>query len=610
MRKTVVVFVCAWCASVFLAQDADGRQGTDRRNLPTFRTGAPGRLQRLPLPKPARLKIPDGKTGWKMKLAGSILSTPAVADGIIYAGGGYKSHAFYALNAKTGRPVWTYRTGDNGPSAPVVSEGYLLYSTESCTLYAHDAKTGKLQWSRWLSDPLIALPTISNGTVFVSYPTGKGAHVVAFRLKDAKVLWDQPIPGDALSAPIVAGDSVYGATATGSLFRFGAKDGRRHWIVAAGITSAPRIVGGRLLVSQRHVKTVEVQLGMNEVVRARTTVEGVNLADAATGKFSFDEPEAAEAAPHLQDLANNGRQYASNLHLAYRAQVSSRQLAARRALETVNGRGVGKSKRFTKLADALAQFIRDLPNKDAELLAKDAERAHAIARQITLIQVDPGPDSRRLGRDAMKRLIDAAAEMRDAAHKAEDAIRAAKRFTAYSRRFGLKPEAWKKPSRVNNAAKYNLSGRWAYQGSRPCIVGDTSINTAGGLLRACYSDTGNVRWEREIVCRVPAKRPLTPPALAGGKLYIGTADGRVICIDPGEGGVLWQAKVGGVLLTEPAVVGGNVYAASHDGFLICLETGDPTADGWPMWGGSPTHNGPGKKADTGREVAARLVRLP
>jgi hypothetical protein len=36
---------------------------------------------------------------------------------------------------------------------------------------------------------------------------------------------------------------------------------------------------------------------------------------------------------------------------------------------------------------------------------------------------------------------------------------------------------------------------------------------------------------------------------------------------------------------------GRVSAGLEDGSVVSFETGDVHDDGWPMWGGSPGHNG-------------------
>jgi hypothetical protein len=49
------------------------------------------------------------------------------------------------------------------------------------------------------------------------------------------------------------------------------------------------------------------------------------------------------------------------------------------------------------------------------------------------------------------------------------------------------------------------------------------------------------------------------------------------------------------IFCEPVVSGGRVYAVARGGELVCLSTGDARADGWPMWGGSATRNGPARR---------------
>ena len=92
-------------------------------------------------------------------------------------------------------------------------------------------------------------------------------------------------------------------------------------------------------------------------------------------------------------------------------------------------------------------------------------------------------------------------------------------------------------------------------------------------------------------CIPGAEERATPPAFAGGKLYLGTADGRVLCVDAKNGKTLWESKVGGRIVFQPAVADGRIYVATDDGSLICLETGDREATGWTMWDGSANHNG-------------------
>src|SRR5689334_12418045 len=71
--------------------------------------------------KPTAFVGKDGKPkGWKVVIPGGrSLATPAIVEGKVFLGGGFGSHEFYALDAKTGKLLWQYRTGDDGPTAAV-----------------------------------------------------------------------------------------------------------------------------------------------------------------------------------------------------------------------------------------------------------------------------------------------------------------------------------------------------------------------------------------------------------------------------------------------------------------------------------------------------------
>ena len=82
---------------------------------------------------------PDGKTGWVLRLPGGRpIATPAYANGMLFVGGGYGSHEFYAVDSETGRVIWKIQTGDDGPTAAVVADGMVAFNTESCTLVVVD----------------------------------------------------------------------------------------------------------------------------------------------------------------------------------------------------------------------------------------------------------------------------------------------------------------------------------------------------------------------------------------------------------------------------------------------------------------------------------------
>jgi Ca-activated chloride channel homolog len=136
------------------------------------------------LPAPARdleaasFGTPDGRTGWVLRIPGGRpIATPAYADGMLFVGGGYGSHEFYAVDAETGKIIWKIQTGDDGPTAAVVADGMVAFNTESCTLVVVDERRGRVIWQEWLGDPLMSQPAIDKGVLFMAHPAATGRPV-------------------------------------------------------------------------------------------------------------------------------------------------------------------------------------------------------------------------------------------------------------------------------------------------------------------------------------------------------------------------------------------------------------------------------------------------
>ena len=119
--------------------------------------------------------ITKSATGFEVSLPSKApIPTPTIHDGKLFVSGGFHSKEFYCLDATTGRFIWGINLDDEGQTAAVAGDRTCVFNTESCTLFAVDAETGKLLWSYWLGDPLTSTPTIANGKVFTSYPARGG----------------------------------------------------------------------------------------------------------------------------------------------------------------------------------------------------------------------------------------------------------------------------------------------------------------------------------------------------------------------------------------------------------------------------------------------------
>src|SRR6202521_1710463 len=255
---------------------------------------------------------PDGKTGWVLRLPGGRpIATPAYADGMLFVGGGYGSHEFYAVDSETGKIIWKIETGDDGPTAAVVADGMVAFNTESCTLVVVDERRGRLIWQEWLGDPLMSQPAIARGVLFMAHPAAPGRaakpvefhprpaspggshRLLAAELSTGRHIWEQEISGDVITAPVISDGTVYFTTFTGNSYALNAADGAVVWVKANAATSAPVIANGQLY------ETRKKQAG-------KDTVEGLARVDAKEGNARDKDLIAKSKADYLKQGNGGG----------------------------------------------------------------------------------------------------------------------------------------------------------------------------------------------------------------------------------------------------------------------------------------------------------------
>ncbi len=413
----------------------------------------------------------NGFKGWKVHVPdGKPLATPAVADGIVYVGGGFGTYDFYAFNVEDGDLAWQYHVGDDGPTAAIVHNGRVAFNTESCILYVLDAKKGNKIWGQWLGDPLMAQPAAAGDKIYITYPGGDGQHHLTCRmLENGGEVWNQPLIGEVITAPIINGGSVFCSTLEGTVYHFDADDGELKWKDQKLATSAPWVVGDEIYVSKR----VEVA-GEGGVTDQFEGIAGL-------------------------------------------------------------GRGSGEQTNEELYAYRKADYLK-----------------HDTSSRYASEQAD----------------LDASVG------------------------FGSAPAAAKLSQAEGNLGVGTVSGVWAYQGSRPVVKDNRSYNAMGDAVRAVDLKSGKVLWEKQYKQgEERGGRALTPPSLAGDNLYFGSTDGDVICIRSGDGKELWRFNVGEPIRFQPAVTGGKVFVGTDQGNIFCVDVEDRSADGWAMWGGNASHNG-------------------
>ncbi|MCS6858881.1 MAG: PQQ-binding-like beta-propeller repeat protein [Abditibacteriales bacterium] len=138
---------------------------------------------------PAVLR-PPFRVVWVRHFVGERMSSavePIVADGKLFAA--THSGNVYALDARTGEPLWRFQARGAFLHAPALGDGVVVAANVDGGLYALDAATGKVRWSVFVGrGGFSASPTVADGAVFIGARTGE---FLVVELKSGKVRWQQ-----------------------------------------------------------------------------------------------------------------------------------------------------------------------------------------------------------------------------------------------------------------------------------------------------------------------------------------------------------------------------------------------------------------------------------
>jgi outer membrane protein assembly factor BamB len=220
--------------------------------------GGPGHPGVYDSPAPRQLSLK-----WTFSAAGPIVSSPAVAAGVVYVGSA--DGFLYAVEAATGKLRWKFAAHGDVNSSPAVSAGAVYVVSLDGSLYAIDAATGKQLWAfasqgerrfsaagllgalpaaETMPDPwdfYLSSPTVSAGVVY--FGSGDG-HLYAVNAVTGALLWSYKTGGVVHSSPAVSGGVVYAGSWDTYFYALDAATGALKWKFKTGEDAATHTMTG------------------------------------------------------------------------------------------------------------------------------------------------------------------------------------------------------------------------------------------------------------------------------------------------------------------------------------------------------------------------------
>lgn len=132
------------------------------------------------------LDLKSGKKLWSYKTEGKVYSTPAVWKGVVVVGS--SDHFIYAIHAENGKILWKVQTAKAVLGSPLIQDGVAFIGGSDGKFRALDIQTGTLKWSfDQVKGFVSTLPTYYLGNIiFGSWGNG----FYALDAKTGKLSWE------------------------------------------------------------------------------------------------------------------------------------------------------------------------------------------------------------------------------------------------------------------------------------------------------------------------------------------------------------------------------------------------------------------------------------
>ncbi|HEY7098099.1 MAG TPA: PQQ-binding-like beta-propeller repeat protein [Terriglobales bacterium] len=233
-----------------------------------------------------------GGVKWKFKAGGPIVTSPTLADGVVYIGA-MDGH-LYAIDEETGKEKWNFKSRMPIASSAAIANGTLYFASSAGSLAAIDVATGKPKWTlpteyerkfeaknlhgypsaaqtipdAW--DIFTSSPAVANGKVY--FGSGDG-NVYAADAKSGVLQWKFPTKDVVHSSPAVVNGVVYIGSWDSTLYAIDAETGQEKWSFKAGedpvihnqvgFQSSPTVVDGVVYIGCRdaHVYAIDAATG-------------------------------------------------------------------------------------------------------------------------------------------------------------------------------------------------------------------------------------------------------------------------------------------------------------------------------------------------------------
>lgn len=409
----------------------------------------------------------------------------------------------------------------------------------------------------------IATPTVYKGKLYVSGGFGsKQFH--CFDAKTGRTIWTINLDDDGPSSCVIEDDVVVFNTESCTLFACSADTGKMLWSWWLGdpLTSAPAISHGRVF-------TTYPANGQNltSADRKRKHADATHMMgcfDLLTGKILWQKwiDGDAVSAPVVVDREVYITTFSGTIYTfnatdgVIRSAVQTRATSAPTIVDDQIYYTKRTDKQIGSVKEAIASGQKHKPHRAATYHEKNADYLDQNIQK----QSEFSNKSKSL----------------DAGNGFSSAPLASGYTKAYS-----------------NIGQGSVSSMQSFQGSRILNYHNKNYNTMGDELICTDPQSGKVIWKSKFKGNIRKKGGFlaTPPVAVNDQIIVATLNGDIEQYRATTGRLKKRYHLNTEIRSQPVVQDGSIFIGTQNGRVICINTQDPNLTGWPMWGRNAAHTG-------------------
>jgi outer membrane protein assembly factor BamB len=409
----------------------------------------------------------------------------------------------------------------------------------------------------------IATPTFYKGKLYVSGGFGS-KQFYCFDAKTGKTVWAIDLDDAGPSSCVIENGIVVFNTESCTLFACNAEDGRMLWSWWLGdpLTSSPAVSNGRVFTTYPANGQRLDQKGIGKKHPDASHVMG--CFDLYTGKILWQKWIDGDAisAPVVMGSQAYITTFAGTLY----------------SFNTKDGTIVSAIKaRATSAPTIVDDQIYYTKRTDKH--QGNVKEAIASGKKNQLHRVDTFHEKKA---DYLDEKIQKESKL-DLKSKNLDA----------GNGFSSTPQASGYQKAYKNVGQGSVSSMQSFQGSRILNYQKKNYSSMGDELICTDSKSGKILWGNKFKGDMKKSGGFlaTPPIAVNEHILVATLSGDIELYKAINGQLEKRYQLNAPIRFQPIAQDGKIFIGTQDGQVICIDTRNPELTGWPTWGGDAAHTG-------------------